>query len=48
VYTTGTLDAEEYDPVLIQDGKVLLKPYSPDRLLQAIGSCFTSQAPQRG
>ena len=40
VYTTGTLDAEEHDPALIADDKLLLKPYTPDRLLQSVGSCF--------
>jgi CheY-like chemotaxis protein len=47
VYTIGTLAAEEHDPARFEAGKLLLKPYTPDKLLQAIGSSLGRAVPQR-
>lgn len=40
VYTTGTLAAEENQPALVEGGRLLLKPYTPDQLLQTIAAAL--------
>jgi PAS domain S-box-containing protein len=48
VYATGPLSTEDTEPALLQEAKLLLKPYTPDRLLQTLASCLGNQVPQRG
>jgi CheY-like chemotaxis protein len=40
VYSTGSLTPEDNETALLQEAKLLLKPYTPDQLLQTIGSCL--------
>jgi two-component system cell cycle sensor histidine kinase/response regulator CckA len=47
VYATAPLSADDSETELLQDAKLLLKPYTPDRLVQTIGSCFSSPNPQK-
>jgi nitrogen-specific signal transduction histidine kinase/CheY-like chemotaxis protein len=42
LYTTGTLDAHEHDPAILENSKLLLKPYTSERLVQSVGSCLQS------
>jgi len=38
VYASGALSPDDTEPGLLQDAKLLLKPYTPERLLQAVSS----------
>jgi PAS domain S-box-containing protein len=48
VYATGPLSTKDTEPAVLQEAKLLLKPYTPDRLLQTLASCLGRQVPQRG
>ena len=43
VYSSGPLSPDDTEPGLLLDAKLLLKPYTADRLLQAIVSCLANQ-----
>jgi signal transduction histidine kinase/CheY-like chemotaxis protein len=40
VYSSAPLAPEDNEPGLLQEAKLLFKPYTPDQLLQTIGSCL--------
>lgn len=40
VYSSAPLAPEDNEPVLLQEAKLLFKPYTPDQLLQTVGSCL--------
>jgi CheY-like chemotaxis protein len=48
VYASGPLSAEDAEPGFFQEAKLLLMPYTPDRLLQTLASSLGKQVPERG
>lgn len=42
VYSSGPLSPDDTEPGILLDAKLLLKPYTPERLLQAIASCLAN------
>jgi two-component system, cell cycle sensor histidine kinase and response regulator CckA len=44
IYATVPLSPEDNEPALLQEASLLLKPYTPDRLLQALAASLNSHA----
>ena len=47
VYATAPLGADDDETALLQEAKLLLKPYTPDRLVQTIGSSLSNPIPHK-
>jgi PAS domain S-box-containing protein len=47
VYASGPLSPDDTEPAVLQEAKLLLKPYTPDRLLQALASSLGNQVADR-
>jgi CheY-like chemotaxis protein len=44
VFASGPLSPDDTEPGILQEGKLLLKPYTPDRLLHAVSSGLSASA----
>jgi len=45
LYATGPLSSEDVEPGLLDQAELLLMPYTPDRLIQTVSSCFEVATP---
>jgi two-component system cell cycle sensor histidine kinase/response regulator CckA len=45
LYATAPLSSEDAEPGLLDQAELLLMPYTPDRLIQTVGSCFEAGTP---
>jgi CheY-like chemotaxis protein len=45
LYATGPLSSQQAEPGLLDQAELLLMPYTPDRLIQTVSSCFKVGTP---